>query len=148
MTNLQETLPQSSNRLVSELQRLPDIVDQLFREGLHGPAPEPRVRSNLLETWESYWLQIALPTADVDTLRVQVVARKVMVGGKFRPPIIETATFLRHELPAGEFAEVFELPGGVDGDRSEARYSDGILTLRLPKLSYLKPKDVRVSSPK
>lgn len=129
---------------------LAEGLDRLFREGIFGTTAERaaetrRVASNLLETWASYFLQIALPGAE--HLEIDVVARQVVVTGKYHLPTIESATFIRSETENRAFREVFELPAEVDGDNAEAHYDRGILTLRLPKVAHLKPKSIKVQMP-
>jgi HSP20 family protein len=38
------------------------------------------------------------------------------------------------------------LPGGLETDKAEADYSDGILTLTFPKAEEVKPKSIKVTS--
>jgi HSP20 family protein len=38
------------------------------------------------------------------------------------------------------------LPGGLKTDEAEADYSDGILTLTLPKAEEVKPKSIEVKT--
>jgi HSP20 family protein len=136
--------PQSPQSPFTSISHLPDLVDELFRKGMYEAANPPRIASNLAETWDAYSLQVALPGVAVDALRVQAVARKVMVAGKFETQAVETATYLRRELPCGEFAEVFELPGEIDGSQAEAQLSDGILTIRLPKVDFVRATSISI----
>jgi HSP20 family protein len=135
--------PTMPNLNFAGLSQLPEAVEVLFRDGVVTPVPGG-MHSNLLETWDSIWLQIALPGADASSLRVEVVGRKLLIKGKTNIPPIEGATLLRHDLPSGEIFEIFELPAEVDGDNAKAQYRDGILTVRLPQLSYLKPASIPV----
>jgi HSP20 family protein len=138
------TAPHASQSPFTSITHLPDLVDELFRKGLYEAVSQSRIQSNLAETWEAYHLQVALPGVAVGTLRVQAVARKVMVGGTFAARAVETANYLRQELPCGEFTEVFELPGEIDGSQAEAQFSDGILTVRLPKVDYIRPTAIPI----
>ena len=109
------------------------------------PAGGPgKPYSNLLETWDSYYLQIALPGVDAGSLDIEVVARHARVRGSYRPPVIETATSIWHDIATGEFEEVFALPAEVDAGEAKAQYERGILTIKLPKAAYLKPSSVPV----
>ncbi len=137
------------NQPRTNFSRLPDLLDRLVQQGGTLAVPSERVAggeitSNLLETWESYWLQVSLPGADPETLDIHVVARHLTVKGKYHIPAIEAATYLRQEVAIGEFSEVFTMPGEVDGDKAEARYDRGVLTIRMPKVAYLKPKSITV----
>src|SRR5947209_6047489 len=93
--------PQSSNSNINGFAHLPDMVEGLFRDGVMAPVPGG-IRSNLLESWGSLWLQLALPGVDIDSLKVQVIGRKLLVNGKTRIPPVEAATYIRHDLPSEE----------------------------------------------
>jgi HSP20 family protein len=142
---LAPTQPQSNGN------RLHALLDELLLE--RTPAGEPalpaagRIASNLLETWGAYWVQLCLPAVDPESLQVQVVARQLTVSGKYHVPKIETATALREEIATGEVFEEVMLPGEVDGDKAEAHYDRGILTVRMPKVAYLKPASIKVQVP-
>jgi HSP20 family protein len=126
------------------------MLDELLLERT-APAelaqPAARIASNLLETWEAYWVQLSLPAVDPESLQVQVVARRLTVSGTYHVPQIEAATALREEIATGEFFEEVTVPGEVDGDTAEAHYDLGILTVRMPKVAYLKPASITVQVP-
>lgn len=137
-------MPPSPNH---DLDSIPEFVEGLFRQGSVPVAHAPLLKSNLLETWQSFWLQIAVPGIDVETLRVQAIGRRVYLAGRFKAQVIDTATYVRQELPIGEMTEVFELPDDVDGQRAEAHVDGGVLTVRLPKLSHVQAATIPVCSP-
>jgi HSP20 family protein len=87
---------------------------------------------------------VSLPGIDVDSLRLEVVARQVRLHGKRHLPSIEGASTIWREIPTGEFSQVYALPEEVDGDKAEAHYQHGILTIKMPKVGYLRPKAVPI----
>lgn len=137
------SIPTIPNLNFTGLSQLVETGESPFRIGVVTHAPSG-MRSNLLETWDSIWLQIALPGADVHCLKAEVTGRKLVIKGKTNIPSVEGATFLRHDLPSGEIFEIFELPAEVDGDKAEVQYRDGVLTVRLPQVAYLKPASIPV----
>jgi HSP20 family protein len=56
----------------------------------------------------------------------------------------EDRRFYRRELRYGSFHRSFSLPAGVDADKAEAIYENGILKLTLPKAEANKPKLIKV----
>lgn len=135
--------------------RIPDILEQLFQSTVELPVPAQRpaervggMPCNLIETWANYYLQVALPGIDPERLDVQVEGRKAIVKGKYAFPEVDNGTYLWHGMAEGEFSEVFPFPAEVDGDKAEAQYERGVLTVRLPKVDYLKPKSVKVQTAK
>ena len=46
----------------------------------------------------------------------------------------------------GRFQRSFSLPRGVDADKVSAKFSDGILTVTLPKAATAKPRQIKIGS--
>ncbi|HCF99050.1 MAG TPA: hypothetical protein DEV93_00735 [Chloroflexi bacterium] len=125
----------------------PDDIDQMLRKALESGETDRKVtvnRSNLIETWGSYFLQITLPGVDPGHLEIEIVGRQAIVKGRFQVATIESGTDLWREIPSGSFEEIFRMPAEVDGDNAEAHYGHGILTIRMPKVAYLKPRFLKV----
>ena len=50
----------------------------------------------------------------------------------------------RRERESGEFSRSVRLPANVDGERAEASYTAGVLTISLPLVEPAKPRHVPV----
>jgi len=48
----------------------------------------------------------------------------------------------------GQYQQSFTLPAPINPDRVEASYSDGILTINLPKAEHAKARTVKVTATK
>ncbi len=46
----------------------------------------------------------------------------------------------------GRFQRNFSLPRGVDADTVKAEFSDGVLTITLPKVAAAKPRQIKIGS--
>jgi HSP20 family protein len=55
-----------------------------------------------------------------------------------------TGELYRSELFRGAFSRSLTLPCPVQGDKVKATYSDGILTITLPKVEAIKPRKISV----
>jgi HSP20 family protein len=53
-------------------------------------------------------------------------------------------TFHRVERSFGAFQRSLSLPNGLDVDRADATFRDGVLTIELPKTEAMKPKTLKV----
>jgi HSP20 family protein len=142
-------------RLTNGFDRLPDAVERLLQDTVALPFPPTnaserpaKIACNLIETWANYYVQVALPGIDPERVDLQVVGREVIVRGTYAPPEVDNGTYLWRGMSEGEFSEVFQLPADVAGDKAEAHYERGILTVRLPKVDYLKPKAIKVQMAK
>ena len=134
--------------------RLPDMVDRLFRESfvmptffdsVWGGTSRPSLPVNLYETGDGYTLQAALPGINPDNVEIQVVGRDLSIKGRFESWAPENARWIWQGMPNGEFFETYSLPVDVEGNKVEANYEHGILSISLPKAEHAKPKSIQVS---
>jgi HSP20 family protein len=58
----------------------------------------------------------------------------------------EKGKWIRRERRESYFARSFELPEDADGDKIEARFKDGLLTIELPKKPEASPRIVPVKA--
>jgi HSP20 family protein len=101
--------------------------------------------SNLIETWGAYYVQVALPGIVAEELDIKVIARNLVITGRFHAPAIEGSNVVWRTILEGDFVRTFRLPAEVDPDSTEAKYAHGILTVSLRKMAHLKPATVKVA---
>ncbi len=87
-----------------------------------------------------------LPGATEKDLDVRVENNMLTIGGerKFEQEVKEE-NYLRMERSYGSFHRTFSLPNTVDTQAIQAKYTDGVLTVTLPKRAESKPKQVKVN---
>lgn len=137
--------------------RLPELLEGFFRDNFLVPLTTDRpfnweytyswpykMMSNLLETEETFVVQLFLPGLDLEKVFIQVVNRQLTIKGTTFIPMVENATYLWHGLYGFEFNEVFTLPTDVDGEKAVAEYTNGILTITLPKTVQAIAKPIKV----
>lgn len=108
-----------------------------------GAASAPRL--NVWEDEHAVFAEADLPGIDPAKLEVTVTeGNQLTVQGERAAPQVENAAWVRQERPFGKFARVVELPALVDADKVEARYTDGVLRLTLPKHEAAKPRKIVV----
>jgi HSP20 family protein len=59
---------------------------------------------------------------------------------------VSRENYLRRERRIGSYCRTVTLPGGLESEKAEADYTDGILTLTFPKAEEVKPKSIRVKT--
>ena len=97
---------------------------------------------NVQDDAEAYILTAYVPGLKAEDLKIQVLEDVVSIEGSF--PGDESEYMLR-ELPAGSFRRELRMPSPLDMEKVDAKISDGILTLRLPKAESARPKRIKVS---
>jgi HSP20 family protein len=100
--------------------------------------------TNLIETWGSYVVQMALPGIDAASVLLTMVGRDLHITGRRHLPRVEGGSAIWIGLPATDFSYTFTLPSAVDGDSGTAEYWHGILSVVLPKMAHLRSPSIAV----
>ncbi|MEC4983509.1 MAG: Hsp20/alpha crystallin family protein [Oscillatoria sp. PMC 1068.18] len=91
-------------------------------------------------------LKAEIPGVDKKDLDIYVTRDVVVISGEHRfENKQETNGFFRTEFRYGNFKRVINLPVAVENNQVQANFSNGILTLILPKLTTVKNQVVKVN---
>lgn len=108
-------------------------------------AAQPRQFSlgvNIREEDDAYVLSALVPGLKAEALNIQVLENVVSIEGEY--PSVDTE-YLLNELPRGSFRRDLRMPSEIQADKVEAKITDGVLTLNLPKAESAKPKRINIS---
>jgi HSP20 family protein len=100
------------------------------------------------DAWESedeVHIEMALPGVDTESVDVTFEQNSLTVRGQFEAPA-EDKTWVLRERARGRFQRTFNLGVAVEGDKAEASFRNGVLTLRLPKSEAIKPRKIQVTT--
>jgi HSP20 family protein len=137
---------------LSEMSVYRDAIRQLLEEGW---SPRDMVPSSLasvlvpvdiLDAGPEVIIRANMPGVKAEQLAITLSGQTLTIKGEVREPEIEGATYLRRERRASKFTRSLILPMEVDADHAEARFSDGVLILSLPKSESVRPKTIKITS--
>jgi len=100
---------------------------------------------DLAETGDSYIVRADLPGITEDEVQVELEDNVLTISGERR--LDETRSeggYLRTERARGSFARSLTLPAGIDPERIEADFKNGVLELRIPKPEERKPRRISI----
>lgn len=107
---------------------------------LNGEIEKYLPKIDIKEKEDSYKLRVSLPGALKDKLQVEFNkdTNELTVKGEL-PSIEDDETdseghVVHTEIPQGRFERTLSLPKQIDGEAIKANYTDGILTLNVPKI--------------
>ena len=104
---------------------------------------------NIREEDDAYILSALVPGIKADDLNIQVLEDVLRIEGEYKrsSPVdkVNESEYLLQELPHGSFKRTLRLPTVVDADHVEAKITDGVLTLRLPKAESARPKKINIT---
>jgi len=99
---------------------------------------------DLFRSGDHYVLLCDLPGVDPGSVDVGVDGRVLTIRAQ-RSARAEDVEWLSQERPTGTFVRQLTLGPGLDLDRIEAAYNDGVLSLTLPVAEQAKPRRIEVA---
>ena len=110
--------------------------------GYEEPTRDFTLAVDVREEEETYVLQALVPGLKAEDLNIQVLEDVVTIEGEFKADENE---YLVRELPHGSFSRSLRLPVALEAGKAEAKITDGVLSLRLPKAESARPKTIKVA---
>jgi HSP20 family protein len=142
---------QSFNPVWNQLGQLQEEMNNLFERwgdqgrrflGLGGYPP-----LNVWEDGDAALVEAELPGLDLKDLEIYVTGgNQLSIKGQRKPNVPEKVTWHRQERSFGDFNRVLTLPFAVDPDKVEARFEDGVLSIRLAKHESAKPRKIPIKA--
>lgn len=117
-----------------------DVFDDLFRGFFMRPVrfegqQEVQIKLDVSEDDKSYSVHAEIPGAKKEDIHVTVEGSQVAISAEVKneKDVKEGGKVLRSERYYGKVSRTFSLGHDVDDANAQAKYSNGILELRLPK---------------
>jgi HSP20 family protein len=107
-----------------------------------GSSREHFLNVNVRDEEDTFVLSALVPGLKAEDLNIQVLDDVVRIEGEYQANEEE---YLLQELPSGSFHRVLRMPAEIDADKVEAKITDGVLTLRLPKAESARPKKIKIA---
>ncbi|HLJ30143.1 MAG TPA: Hsp20/alpha crystallin family protein [Candidatus Angelobacter sp.] len=138
-----------------ELTSLQDRMNQLFSQafgGFEGFGSEQPLTSaeflppvDILEDEQKLTFQAEIPGVKEEDLNITLENNVLTITGerKFKEEE-KKENFHRIERRYGKFTRSFSLPTGVDAEKVNATFENGLLNITLPKREEFKPKQITI----
>lgn len=100
---------------------------------------------NVRESENEYELEVAAPGMKKDSFKINLDQDQLTISSEWKDEKKEkNGNYTRKEFSYQSFQRSFTIPENlVDGEKISAKYSDGILNVKLPKREEAKPKPAR-----
>jgi HSP20 family protein len=131
---------------------LREAAERMFEDGwLRAPVPfawsDGSLAVDMYETDDNVVLKTAIPGVKAEDISVSVTGDTLTIKAESKEEEeVKRENYLRRERRFGSYCRSVTLPGGLEADKADADYNDGILTLTLPKAEEVKPKSIAVKS--
>ena len=140
---------------LGEMVSLRHAMDRLFEDSFVNPGGWRTIAGgeqitpalDVHETDDHLVVTAALPGIKPDDVEITMVGQTLTLRGEFKAvEEVQREQYLYRERRYGTFNRTVQLPVRVEGDRAEATFEDGVLTLRVPKAEEVKPRQIRISA--
>jgi HSP20 family protein len=121
-------------------------LDRLTEQFFGGTSRTSVMHLDAFRDGEYFYTLFDLPGVDPDTIDV-TVERNVLTVRAERPAIDRSGVdVVISERPTGTFTRQLFLGEALDPDQLDARYDNGVLTLRIPVAERAKPRRIEVTA--
>jgi HSP20 family protein len=97
------------------------------------------------ETAEAYVLSAELPGLEKKDIHITLEDSVLTLAGERRfEKEADKDNYHRIERAYGSFTRSFTLGGGVDGEKVQAAFKDGVLTVTVPKTEETRPRQIEI----
>jgi HSP20 family protein len=135
---------------VRELDSLQGDMNRLFDRFFEGRAPNGGSRRwipamDLVETEDHLVLRGDLPGMSEDDVNIEIKDGVLTVSGERKAESEEKREgYHRIERAFGSFSRSLNLPQGIDPEKVDAHFDNGVLEVRIPKPAEAKPTRVQI----
>jgi HSP20 family protein len=140
---------------LGEMVSLRSAMDRLFEDSFVSPMSWRTVSGgetvtpaiDVHETQDDIVVTAVLPGIAPEDVDITMTGQSLTLRGEFKTDeSVEREQYLYRERRFGSFSRSLQLPVRVEGDRAEATFTNGILTLRVPKAEEVKPRQIRINA--
>lgn len=149
MSNLTRFSPFSEIARFSPMWDIDDVMDRFMMRPMWRDmeAAEPQIRMDVSESDRNYLVKAEIPGVKKDDIHITIDGNLVSISAEVKQEkeVKEGEKIIRCERCYGKSMRSFRLDQEVDQDKAQAKYTDGVLELTLPKKNGISHKELTVS---
>lgn len=138
----------------SEMISLRQAMDRLFEDSFVSPLSWRTVEGEALnpaldvhQTPDEIVVTATLPGVKPEDVEITMTGQTLHIRGELKADErISRDQYLYRERRYGSFSRQLQLPVRVQGDKAEASFEHGVLTLRIPKAEEVKPRQIQIKA--
>jgi len=137
-----------------DMMALRDAMDRLFEDSFVRPGPRWMVPAgesrcglpiDAYITDEELVITASVPGVKPEDVEITLEGDTLTIKGEINGPL-DNVNYMVQERAYGKFQRTLRLNIPVQADKAEATFSQGVLTLVIPKQEEIKPKSIKVTS--
>jgi HSP20 family protein len=132
---------------ISALDPFDNVFKGFFRPVRTESAPDVQIKMDVKEDDKAYTVHADIPGVKKEDIHVTIDGNLVSISAetKQEKEVKEGEKLLRSERYYGKTSRSFSLASEIDEGASQAKYSDGVLELTLPKKAATSAKKLSIN---
>ncbi|NCN26075.1 Hsp20/alpha crystallin family protein [bacterium] len=125
---------------------LEDVFSQTNGHATDGASKAFAPVCEINEDEGHYYVSADLPGVKKEDVKVELNDGYLTVSGERKSETKkDERNFHLRETSYGRFSRSFKIGEGIEGDKIEARFQDGVLQLQIPKSQAKKPRQIKIN---
>lgn len=137
--NLTQYTPMRS--MLDDFFTSPSFIDDFFNQSYSS-------KNLFVDVWEEddkFFVKMAMPGVDKESINITTSDDSITItGSSSKKEEDKSNRKYYYKAMESSFEQTFNLPTKIDADKADATYSDGVLTVVLPKSEEVKPKKIEI----
>lgn len=130
----------------SEFQRIENEMNRVLSRFV-SPSTSDFPAVNIWTDGEETLVTTEIPGIEAGSIDISVVGKTLILKGARVPDQLDNGnSYHRRERWYGQFTKAIELPFTIEAEKVNASFSNGILTIKLPRSEAEKPKKISIKS--
>ena len=130
----------------SEFQRIENEMNRVLSRFV-SPSTSDFPAVNIWTDGEETLVTTEIPGIDANAIDISVIGKTLILKGAREPDQLDNGnSYHRRERWYGQFTKAIELTFTIEAEKVKASFSNGILTIRLPRSEAEKPKKITIKS--
>jgi HSP20 family protein len=100
---------------------------------------------NIYETDEDFHMEAFMPDVDRDKIKVKLEEGSLVIMGRINYDEAVNRKYILNEYTVGNYYRKFRISDSIDNNKIEAKFENGVLSVKLPKHDRVKPRTIEIN---
>lgn len=100
---------------------------------------------NIYETDDDFHMEAFMPDVDRDKIKVKLEEGSLVIMGRINYDEAVNRKYILNEYTVGNYYRKFRISDSIDNNKIEAKFENGVLSVKLPKHDRVKPRTIEIN---
>lgn len=100
---------------------------------------------NIYETDDEFDMTAFMPDVDRNNLKIKLEEGSLIIMGRINYEETINRKYILNEYAVGNYYRKFKISDTIDNNKIEAKFENGVLSVKLPKHDRVKPRTIEIN---